>query len=272
MSRISCSALRLSAISQCGLTLRKVEGYWRSVFLALLVILLYAPVLLRMASQSFEDPNYSHAFLIPVFSAYLIWQRRHRLAQVEKKPSLMGIGVVLGALGLLFLGDLGAELFLTRISLPIMLAGLVLYFFGRSTLRLLAFPISFLVLMIPIPAILYNRMVFPLQLLSSRFATSVLQMIKVVPVLREGNLLILPHCTLEVVDACSGIRSLMSILAFALGYAYLTERSVSVRAVLTIAMVPVVIVGNGVRVIVAALLAHYRGVKRSMTTFIPSPA
>ncbi len=212
-----------------------------------------------MASQFYQDPAYSHGFAVPIFSAYLVWQRRDRLARVEKKPSLIGMWVVLGALGLLFLGSLGAELFLTRISLVLMIAGLVLYFFGAPTLRLLAFPLGFLLLMIPLPAIFYTRMVFPLQILSSRFATNTLQTIKVVPVLREGNLLILPYCTLEVVEACSGIRSLMAIVAFALGYAYLTERSMGVRAFLTIAMVPVAIVGNGIRVVIAALLAHYRG-------------
>ncbi|HMD85414.1 MAG TPA: exosortase/archaeosortase family protein [Terriglobia bacterium] len=230
-----------------------------SLFLTSIVILLYAPVLLRMASQFYQDPNYSHGFAVPIFSAYLVWRRRDRLAQVEKHPSLIGMWLVLGALGLLFLGSMGAELFLTRISLLLMIAGLVLYFFGAPTLRLLAFPLGFLLLMIPIPAILYNRMVFPLQILSSRFATSTLQMIKVMPVLREGNLLILPNCTLEVVEACSGIRSLTAIVSFALGYAYLTERSVGVRAFLTIAMVPVVIVGNGIRVVLAALLAYYWG-------------
>jgi len=227
--------------------------------MASVVILLYAPVLLRMATQFYQDPAYSHGFAVPIFSAYLIWRGRDRLAQVKKNPRLIGLGVVLAALGLLFLGSLGAELFLTRISLVLIITGLVLYFFGVSTLRLLAFPICFLLLMIPIPAILYNRMVFPLQILSSQFATITLQAIKVVPVLREGNLLMLPNCTLEVVDACSGIRSLMAIVAFALGYAYLTERSVGVRAFLTLAMVPVAIVGNGMRVVVAALLANYRG-------------
>lgn len=259
MSSISDSSPQVSTISQSGLTFWRGEGFWGSLFLTSVALLLYGPVLLRMASQFYQDPAYSHGFAVPIFSAYLVWQRRDRLARVEKKPSLIGMWVVLGALGLLFLGSLGAELFLTRISLVLMIAGLVLYFFGAPTLRLLAFPLGFLLLMIPLPAIFYTRMVFPLQILSSRFATNTLQTIKVVPVLREGNLLILPYCTLEVVEACSGIRSLMAIVAFALGYAYLTERSMGVRAFLTIAMVPVAIVGNGIRVVIAALLAHYRG-------------
>jgi exosortase len=193
--------------------------------------------------------------------AYLIWLKRDCLGRTEKRPTLIGLGLVLVAIGLLYLGSIGAEVFLARVSLVLVIVGLVLYFWGVPRLRVLAFPLCFLFLMIPIPAIIYNRIVFPLQLLSSRFATTTLEMIKIVPVLREGNLLILPHCTLEVVEACSGIRSLMSILALALGYAYLAERSRSIRAFLVVAMVPVAIVGNGLRVVLAALLAHYRGAK-----------
>jgi exosortase len=259
MSVVSDSPPQISTTPQPGPAFWTADWFWRSVFLTSVAILLYGPVLVRMAIQFYQDPAYSHGFAVPIFSAYLIWRGRDRLAHVKNNPSLVGMGVVLFALGLLFLGSLGAELFLTRISLVLMITGLILYFYGVPTLRLQAFPLCFLLLMIPIPAILYNRMVFPLQLLSSQFATRTLQVIKVVPVLREGNLLILPNCTLEVVDACSGIRSLLAIVAFALGYVYLTERSTGVRAFLTIAMVPVVIVGNGIRVVIAALLASYLG-------------
>jgi exosortase len=229
------------------------------VFLSVIVILLYAPVLTRMASQFYKDPSYSHGFLIPFFSGYLIWLKRDQFGRLRKSPTFVGLWIVMGAIALLYLGSMGAELFLTRVSLLIAIFGLVVYFEGRPTLRLLVFPLCFLFLMIPLPAIIYHPMVFPLQLLSSRFATATLEAIKVVPVLREGNLLILPHCTLEVVEACSGIRSLASLVALALGYAYLAERSIGVRAFLTIAMVPIAIVGNGVRVVLAALLAHYKG-------------
>jgi exosortase len=235
------------------------ERWRRPLFVGLAVALLYASVLIRLASQLYQNPNYSHGLAIPFFCAYLIWLKRDRLARVEKKPSLLGLVVVLGAIGLLYLGNIGAELFLTRISFVLVIVGLVFYFWGEPSVRLLAFPLCYLLFMIPIPAIIYNHIVFPLQLLSSQFATATLETIKIVPVLREGNLLILPHCTLEVVEACSGIRFLMSLVALALGYAYLAERSLVIRALLAVAMVPVAIVGNGFRVVVTALLAHYRG-------------
>src|SRR5262249_9749287 len=158
----------------------------------------------------------SHGFFVPLFSSYLIWRRRDALAQMPARSSWWGMICVLGSLGLLFLGSLGAELFLTRVGLVGTIVGLVWFFFGAAMVRALAFPLAFLLLMIPLPAIIYNEIVFPLQLLASRFATGCLQQVHAFPVLREGNLLILPNHTLEVVEACSGIRSLMSLTALAL--------------------------------------------------------
>jgi exosortase len=192
---------------------------------------------------------------------YLIWQKRDDFAHFETQPSSVGLIVVLVAILLLYLGSIGAELFVSRFSLVLLIVGLVLYFYGWGCLRSLAFPICFLLLMIPLPTLLYNRIVLPLQLLSSRFATSTLELTRVVPVLREGNLLILPHYTLEVVEACSGIRSLMSLVALGLGYSYLAERRIWVRTSLVAAMFPIAIVGNGIRVVCAALLAHALGPK-----------
>ena len=113
--------------------------------------------------------------------------------------------------------------------------------------------------MIPLPTLVYNQIVFPLQLLASRFASTCLDKINVVQVLREGNLLILPHSTLQVVEACSGIRSLMSLMALSLGYGYLAEPNFAIRAMLVLATIPVAIVSNGIRVMLAALLTYWWG-------------
>jgi exosortase len=231
----------------------------RPLFLCFLVVVLYRAVLLGLAEQYYENANYSHGFLIPLFSAYVIWLKRDQLAQIEKRPSFFGFGLVLSSIGLLFLGSIGAEIFLTRISLIGVIAGLILYFLGKPSVRVLAFPLCYLFMMIPLPAIFFNRMVFPLQLLSSSFATIFLQSLRVVPVLREGNLLILPHCTLEIVEACSGVRSLFSLLALALAYGYVAERVVAVRFLLALVMIPMAIAANGLRVVFTALVAHYRG-------------
>lgn len=235
--------------------------YWKPVLIVVAILLLYGPVLVRLATQVLGDPNYSHSIVIPFFCLYLIWHKREDFAHIRRQPSSLGLIVVLVAISLLYLGSMGAELFVSRFSFVLLIAGLVLYFYGGYCLRSLAFPIVFLLLMIPLPSILYNWVTFPLQLLSSRFASSALEFIRVVPVVREGNLLILPHYTLEVVEACSGIRSLMSLVALGLGYSYLAERRVWVRTSLVAAMFPIAIVGNGIRVVCAALLGYSLGPK-----------
>jgi exosortase len=239
---------------------RWTAEHWRLTLLCLVVLALYGPVVNGLMRQWSYDSNYSHGWLVPIFSGYLIWRQRENLPRLKGRPSWFGFFVVLSSLGLLSIGQLGAELFLTRISLLGTIVGIVLFFWGWPTLRALAFPLSFLLFMIPLPALVFNQLVFPLQLLASRFASACLEGINVVPVLREGNLLILPNYTLQVVEACSGIRSLISLMALGLGFGYLAERSSWIRIALLVAMVPVAIVSNGIRVMATALLVHYRGV------------
>ena len=255
---ITTSAARREPLSLAEL-LRKFG--WQGALLVAALLALYAPVLVRLVRQWWTDPDYSHGFLVPLLSAYLIWQRRDKLAEVARKPSNWGLLVVLGSLGLLFLGSLGAELFLTRISMIGTICGLIAYFSGWKLLRAMAFPLAFLLFAIPIPVLIYNEIVFPLQFIASRFATSCLEMLNLFPIMREGNVLIMPGMRLEVVEACSGIRSLMSLLALAAGYGYLAEKSVAVRWFLFLAMVPLAIVSNGTRVMITALMTNYIGPK-----------
>jgi exosortase len=155
---------------------------------------------------------------------------------------------------------LGAELFTTRISLLILLAGTILFLAGWKMLRAVSFPLAFLILMIPIPVIVYNQITFPLQLLASRFATFWLELVHV-PVLREGNVLILPNYSLEVVEACSGIRSLMTLLTLAIAYGYLVERRRWVRYLLALLMLPIAIVSNAIRIMGTGVLTFHFGPK-----------
>lgn len=232
---------------------------WPGFLLTAVLVALYAPVLSRLVLQWYNDPDYSHGFIVPLLSAYLIWQRRKKLAQVAHRPSYTGLLVVLASLGLLVLGSLGAELFLTRISLIGTICGLIVYFGGWMLLRAMAFPMAFLLFAVPLPTLIYNEIVFPLQFIASRFATSVLEFLNIFPIMREGNVLIIPGMRLEVVEACSGIRSLMSLLALAAGYGYLAERSLPVRWFMFLSMVPLAIVSNGTRVMITALMTHYIG-------------
>jgi exosortase len=231
--------------------------------LALLVVglgfgLLYRQVVLKLVHDWGSDDNYSHGFLIVPIALYLAWERRARLAEAVSKPSVIGLAVVAISVAVLGAGVLGAELFLTRISMLGVLAGTVLFLYGWQHLRILAFPLAFLVLMIPIPAIIFNQIAFPLQLLASRFGEVVL-MLAGVPVLREGNVITLSTTSLEVAEACSGIRSLISLLTLAIVYGYVVDRRIWARVALALASIPVAIIANGVRVAGTGIAAHFVG-------------
>lgn len=230
---------------------------WPFVLL-ILVMLLYAPVLKALVAQWWTDPDYSHGFLVPFFSGYMVWRQRNRWMNAEIKPSNVGLIVMLVAVVLLVAGSLGAELFTTRLSLVILLGGMVLFLSGWKVLRALSFPLGFLILMIPIPAVIYNQITFPLQLIASRFASVGLEAIGI-PALREGNILVLPNYSLEVVEACSGIRSLMSLISLAVAYVYLAENRWWVRYGLVILMLPIAIVTNAIRISGAGVLAYKLG-------------
>ena len=238
-----------------------IPANWSLAFVILAAGFLFWPVIRHLVGQWYTDSDYSHGFVVPLFSGWLIWRKRDELARVARKPNAWGLVVIAGSIGLLFLGSLGAELFLTRVGLLGIIVGMIVFLHGVPMLRAIAFPIAFLLMMVPLPAVIYNQIVFPLQLLASRFAGECLQTTRVIPVLREGNLLILPNYTLEIVEACSGIRSLMSLLALALAYGYLAERSLALRWLLFLAMVPIAVISNGFRVVGTAFVTYYFGPK-----------
>jgi exosortase len=220
--------------------------------------LLYRDVLAKLVYDWANDDNYSHGFLIVPIALYFVWERRHKLAEAAYRPSLLGLMVVLGSLALLVAGRLGAELFLTRISIVGLVGGSVLFALGWNHLRILALPILFLLLMVPLPAIVFNQIAFPLQLLASRFGEWSLQ-VAGVPVLREGNVITLANTQLEVAEACSGIRSLISLLTLGIVYGYFMHPSGWVRTALALATVPVAILANGFRVAGTGIAAYYYG-------------
>jgi exosortase len=229
-----------------------------STILVSLIALLYASVLKALVRQWWFDPDYGHGFFVPLFSGYILWRQHERWMKCEIKPANVGLLVMIGAVGLLLAGSLAAELFTSRLSLVVLLAGIILFLTGWKLLRAVSFPLSFLIFMIPIPVIIYNQITFPLQLMTSRFATFWLELLHV-PVLRDGNILILSNYSMEVVEACSGIRSLMALISLAIVYGYLAEPRRWVRFVLVILMLPNAIVSNAIRIMGAGVLAHHFG-------------
>lgn len=221
-------------------------------------LLVYLPTLVALARQWATDANYSHGFVIVPFAVYFGWRQRRRLAAAPRHPNALGLVIVVGSLLIFLAGLLGAELFLTRVSMIGVLAGAIVFLWGWRHLRVLAFPVLFLLLMIPLPALVFNRVAFPLQLLASRAGESALTLAGI-PVLREGNVLVLPSTTLEVAQACSGIRSLISLLAMSLILGKLYEPRRWARAVLVVLTIPVAIVANAARVAGTGFAAQWIG-------------
>lgn len=233
------------------------QTWWiPAVALGPLVLYIYGPTLARLISQWWHDPNFGHGFLVPPFSAFVVWSNRTRLALLQAEPSWAGLVVVIFSLVMLVGGVLGAELFLARASFVFLLAGLVVLFRGWNYFRGLLFPWACLFLMIPIPAIVFNQVALPLQLLASKLAGYTLALLGV-PVLVDGNIIRLSAMALEVAEACSGIRSLMSLVTLAVIYGYFIETRLLPRALLALAAIPVAVAANGLRVVGTGLVVQY---------------
>jgi exosortase len=240
-------------------TSREVREWilWPGILVGLTAAL-YAPILGALALNWWWDPDYSHGFFVPLFSIFILWRERERWLRAPVRPSNFGFLVMLGAVVILVVGSLGAELFTTRFSFLVLIAGMILFLAGWKVLRAVSFPLGYLIWMIPMPVIIYNQITFPLQLIASRMATSWLELAQV-PVLRDGNILVLSNYSLEVIEACSGIRSLMTLMALAVAYGYLVSPRRWVRYILALLMIPIAIVTNAIRIMGAGILAHRFG-------------
>jgi len=260
---------------------------WRVLAISSALIFAYATVLAKLGHDWWTDENYSHGLLIPFVIGYMLWSQRDRLARQPIRPSLLwGAAVVVCALIGLWAGTAGAELYIQRVSLVLILAGTIVYFWGFRLLRLTAVPLALLLLAIPIPAIIFNKVAFPLQLFASRCAVWSMSLFNI-PVLRQGNVIELMPLgaretkKLEVVEACSGIRSLMTLVTLAVIFAYFTHPRDEGRAdgsrrsglgglkiyafwrssIILLSAVPIAIFTNALRVSGTGVLASYYGTR-----------
>jgi exosortase len=259
------------------------KHYWRAFAIISAVLFTYAAVLVKLSSNWWNDENYSHGLLVPFIIGYILWLERDKFAVEPRRPwTWLGGLTVAVALFALWIGVAGAELYSQRMSLVLLLAGVVIYFWGLRFLRLVWVPLALLVLAIPIPAIIFNKIAFPLQLFASRCAVWSMSMLGI-PVLRQGNVIELKPLNsfetrkLEVVEACSGIRSLMTLVTLAVVFAYFTHprsdfgggkggrfgflRSYGFwrSTILVLSAVPIAIFTNALRVSGTGVLSHYYG-------------
>ena len=259
------------------------KNVWRVLAITFAVIFAYATVLVKLTNDWWADENYSHGLLIPFVIGYILWLQRDKLAREEARPTTLLGGLAIGfALIGLWAGIAGAELYTQRLSLVLLLVGLTLFFFGVRLIRFLFVPFVLLLLAIPIPTIVFNRLAFPLQLFASQCAVWSMSVLGI-PVLRQGNIIELKPLNsfqtrkLEVVEACSGIRSLMTLMTLAVVFAYFTHprseggdgpkgrfswlKSYNFwrSAIIVASAVPIAILTNAARVSGTGILSHYYG-------------
>ena len=258
-----------------------LKKLWKPALVALALAFLYADVLAKLGRDWWTDENYSHGLLVPVVMAFIVWLESENFRKIDRTPRFwLGAGLIALALLLLLGGSLGAELFTQRISLVVMLAGTVVYFFGTRILRFLVVPLLLLLLSIPIPQIVFNKIAFPLQIYASQVAVWGIRLFEI-PTVRKGNVFeILPRgatqvIALEVVEACSGIRSLMTLVTLALILAYFTRAKSEFAengrldllknfdfwraVVLMLSAIPIAVLTNAARVAATGVLTYYYG-------------
>ncbi|HEY7338448.1 MAG TPA: exosortase/archaeosortase family protein [Bryobacteraceae bacterium] len=233
---------------------RKIPWTVLAWFTALIIVGNFS-ILKRLAMQWLNDGDMGHGVFVPLVAAYIAWQRRDRLLALRLQPSWWGAVVIFWGIAQGYLGTLAADLFLQRTSVLITLYGLLLLTGGTALIRALAFPLLLLPFMIPFPGVVYNQITFPLQLFASRVAEISLGILGV-PVYRDGNILEIPSQKLDVAEACSGIRSLLSLSFLSLVYAYMFDKRVWMRWALLIATLPIAIVANSGRVTITGLLSE----------------
>lgn len=220
--------------------------------MSLLILGIYGHQLVDLVLQWWDDPNYGHGFLIPAVSVYLVWQKRERLQRLEPRRNPWGLLILIAGLILCVLGTAAAEFFTVRFSLVLVLLGAIWFFYGTDFIQQLWFPILFLLFMIPLPYVIYYAISFPMQLLSTRTAAHILQSTGLT-VLRQGNIINLPNYSLEVVEACSGLRSLMTLSALGAAMAYITQKNIVSGILLFLLSFPIAISANIVRILLTAL-------------------
>lgn len=231
---------------------------WQTIALVLMWGLAFIPVFPDMVVDWFSHTDNSHALLVPLISLYFVWAKRHEIYRSEISTSWLGLGIMIVSLIIYLLSYAGGIAVFSRLMMISSLIGLLWYFLGTPIIRLMAFPLCFLFFMVPIPITLLGLVAFPLQLIATKISANLIQFCSI-PVYREGNMLFFLQTQLEVAEACSGIRSIMSLTMLSVVFSYVSSGRWWINAILILSALPVAMTANIIRVSGTGVLAHFFG-------------
>ena len=239
----------------------KIKDHIRPILTGSLFLLAYVPTMVWMWDRWFAaDSYYSHGILIPFVSVYLIWQRREELAQIKKTRSGWGLPLILAGMLAHTFGALMRVYFISGFSMLAVLVGLILFFYGSKVFKKIMFPVLFLAFMIPVPMVLVTNISFKMKIFAAKIAAAVLNN-SGIPAVRDGSLIRMRHAQVIVDDICSGLRSLISLLALGSIFAYWMKSTMGRRLLLFLTAIPIAIITNVIRVIFLSCVAEIWGVE-----------
>jgi len=236
-------------------------SFWlKSGFILVLWIITFLPVYPSLWDNWLNDSNNSHGMLVPLISVFLVWINREQLSRAPLSTCYWGAVILALSLSLYLLALAGQVTVVQRVMIVSSLVGLVLFNFGTSVFNILAFPLLYLIFMIPVPVSIYSLAAFPLQLFATDISHGIIQALSI-PVLQEGNMLYFARTQLEVAEACSGLRSMTAFIMISVLFAYLMKKGWWHRFILVLSAIPLAIVANIIRVTGTGILAHFYGEK-----------
>ena len=221
--------------------------------LALAVLWFYWPVLAKLFGDLAENEDYSFGLLLPLVSGYIIYLKLPQIRSYLWRPSWLGLLFIAVGFALYIVGELGADLYVPRVSFVIVITGLLFLMGGWGLVRLLLFPLFLLILMFPLPGLLTKQLTMPLQLISSRLATAMLQMVGI-PAFCQGNVIDLGVRQMQMVEACSGLRYILALFALGVIFCYFFQRRLWKILLLLMVLIPSAIVANAFRVMAMGII------------------
>jgi len=236
-----------------------LQKYRAEIIIAFAVLFAYLPSFLWMWDRWFaKDSYYSHGVLVPFVCAYLIWLKRKKLASIPRQPSPCGMGVIISGIFVFVVSSVFRVYFSSLFSLLLVIAGIILCLYGSKILRAVLFPLLFLFFMMPLPLVAVVFISFKMKLFAAQLAQVVLQNMGFVAV-REGSIIRMPHASVIVEDLCSGLRSLISLIALASIFAYWMKGPAVKKVFIALCAVPIAIFTNVCRIVFLSFVSEVWG-------------